>query len=136
MFKTLKILQLINWKQERQPQTTFLTIDRLSAEKPTIKVGRIKMILSFCFPVGNTQSFFDQVNSYINQKAKSVHIQKVKNVQNDMVLYKRHSILYTSRNYMGEPKINEGSKATTQLPKFHFYPFKSAPISLSLSLSR
>jgi len=32
---------------------------------------------------------------------------------------------------MGAPKINEESEATPQLPKTHFYPFESPPISLS-----
>ena len=56
-------------------------------------------------------------------------ILKRRNLQN-IILSKRHPILYTNSNYMGAPKDNKGSKTTSQFSKAHLYPFKSSHIPL------
>lgn len=50
-----------------------------------------------------------------------------------MVLYKGHSILYTSQNYMGKPKIAEGIKDYSSTAQNSFLPLQM-PSYLSLQM--
>uniref|UniRef100_A0A0V0HCH7 Putative ovule protein n=1 Tax=Solanum chacoense TaxID=4108 RepID=A0A0V0HCH7_SOLCH len=81
-----------------------------------------------------SSDFFNQVKvfSFINmvktERTQEYH-QKVKNLPN-MILYKLHPIIYTTRDFLITPKENKGSETTPQLRRTQFYSFKSSHVSL------
>jgi len=52
-------------------------------------------------------NFFKNIKAEPVYKSQEVY-QKVENLQKKMVLYVRHPIFYTTRDFMGAPKVNKG----------------------------